>query len=488
MTSKTMFTRIMAVIIAVILLLTAGISTVFSFTLRNQQINARLEDLIRDAQDIAYLASENTSATLLSPYSKNNVTLDYLQQKATDVYNAYGAFILVVDRRGREMSNLSVTSAENPEFAKSLNTREISEAFLKVLGGNVVKVRAMVNGKPSFTVGVPFMQNGAVLGAVLIQTQALNIEGGTWDWLWRILLMAAVGALAAGLCIFLYVRSVMMPLRDVTRAARAMADGDFSVRVQTGKITPETEELSHVFNLMADKLGQIEQSRREFVANVSHELRSPITSISGFVTGMEDGTIPPGEHGKYLSIVGDETRRLSKLIGDLLALSRLERDDAALDCTDFDACELLRRCVINRINDLEAKKLEIECDFQLEPCRVYADMDRIQQVIVNLLDNAIKFTPAGGCITLSTEGAGSGLCRLRVHDNGVGITPGDRPRVFERFFTADRAHTSGKGTGLGLAISQRIMEMHGQQIRLEDCSEGTSFSFTLKTAEAAQKS
>ena len=232
---------------------------------------------------------------------------------------------------------------------------------------------------------------------------------------------------------------------------------------------------------MADKLGQTESSRREFVANVSHELRSPITSISGFVTGMEDGTIPPEEHGKYLAIVGDETRRLSKLIGDLLALSRLERDDAALTLTAFDVCELLRRCVIHRVGDLEGKHMEVECDFQLEPCMVSADSDRIEQVVVNLLDNAIKFTPEGGCITLSILPEGD-RCRVRVHDNGIGILPEDRPRVFERFFTADRAHTSGKGTGLGLAISQRIMEMHGQQLVLEDAEEGTTFSFTLARA------
>lgn len=480
MTSKTMFTRIMAVITAVILLLTVGISTVFSITLRNQQINARLDDLIRDAQDIAYLASENTASNLGLAFGGKSSTLAYLQQKAAAVYEAYGAYILVVDRRGRQMDNMSVTYADNPEFAKSLSAKEISEAFMRVLGGEVIRVRATLNGKPTFTVGVPFLRDGAVLGAVLVQTQALNIEGRVWVWLWPVLLMAMVGTLLAAVCIFLYVRTVMKPLHEVTTAARAMADGDFSTRVQLDKTTPETEELSRAFNLMADKLGQTEQSRREFVANVSHELRSPITSISGFVTGMEDGTIPPEEHGKYLSIVSDETRRLSKLIGDLLALSRLERDDAVLDYTDFDMCELFRRCVINRMKDLETKHLEIECDFQADPCMVHADSDRIQQVVVNLLDNAIKFTPDSGIITLCTEEEDNHRYRLRVRDNGTGILPEDRPHVFDRFFTADRAHTSGKGTGLGLAISQRILEMHAQQITLDPTPEGASFSFTLE--------
>jgi len=218
------------------------------------------------------------------------------------------------------------------------------------------------------------------------------------------------------------------------------------------------------------------------VANVSHELRSPITSISGFVEGMEDGTIPPEEHPKYLALVGDETRRLSKLIGDLLALSRLERDDVTLEKTDFDMNEMLRRAIIRRVNDLESKNMELDCDFQQEPCMVRADSDRIEQVVVNLLDNAIKFTPNGGKITLKTA-VNKSLCTVTVADNGVGITPEDRPKVFDRFFTADRAHTSGKGTGLGLSICQRIMEMHGQTIRLEDTAEGTAFAFTLEKGQ-----
>lgn len=478
-TTRTMFTRIMVMVLSVILLLTAGISSLCWVVLRNQQISSRLTALTSDARDIAYLAAKNTVSTALLPFGSTE--LSYLREKASSVQETYGAYILVVDRRGRVMDNLRAAYAENPEFVQSLNAKEINEAFTKVLGGEEIAVRAMVDGHPTFTVGVPFVQNNAVLGAVLIQTQALNIEGSVWNWLWRVLLLAVLSTLVAAAGIFLYVRSVLLPLREVTQAACAVAEGDFSARVQTDHTTPETLELANAFNLMADQISRAESGRREFVANVSHELRSPITSIAGFVSGMEDGTIPPEEHPRYLAIVSEETRRLSKLIGDLLALSRLEKDDAELTCTDFDLCELLRRCVIHRVNDLEEKHMEIVCDFQEEPCMVNADADRIEQVVVNLLDNAIKFTPEGGRITLTTLRTGN-RCRVRVHDNGIGILPEDRPRVFERFFTADRAHTSGKGTGLGLAISQRIMEMHGQQLVLEDVPEGTTFSFTLPCA------
>ncbi len=196
---------------------------------------------------------------------------------------------------------------------------------------------------------------------------------------------------------------------------------------------------------------------------------------------MLDGTIPMAEHERYLSIVSDESKRLSHLIGELLALSRLERDDAALDMTDFDVCDLLERVFLRRTGDLEKRDMDLDCDFDPEPCHVHADMARIDQVLVNLIDNAIKFTPDGGCISLKVR-AENGLCIVTVADNGVGIPAEDRGRVFERFFTADRAHTSGKGTGLGLSICQRIMEMHGQHIRLLDTQEGAAFAFTLEMA------
>ena len=142
---------------------------------------------------------------------------------------------------------------------------------------------------------------------------------------------------------------------------------------------------------------------------------------------------------------------------------------------------MLRRAIIRRVNDLEEKQMEVDCNFRVEPCMVHADSDRIEQVVVNLLDNAVKFTPRGGQITLTTE-ENKGVITVTIQDNGAGILPEDRTKIFERFFTADRAHTSGKGTGLGLSICQRIMEMHGQRIWLKDTQEGAAFAFTLEKA------
>ena len=322
-------------------------------------------------------------------------------------------------------------------------------------------------------------------GAVFIQTPAQEIEVRAGTLLLPVLGVVLGFCILAGGAMLLYLRRILHPVSVLSGAAKAMSEGNFSVRAPEGKATcPEIAELSASFNTMAEKLSQLEESRREFVANVSHELRSPITAISGYVEGMRDGTIGQEDYPQYLTIVSDETTRLKNLIGDLLKLSRLEKADAALNKTNFDICELLSRVLLHRTGDLEAKKMDVECDFAPEPCMVSADESRIEQVAVNLLDNAIKFTPDGGVIRMSVR-VNQGICTVIVQDNGVGISPEDRPHVFERFYTADKAHTSGKGTGLGLSICQRIMEMHGQKITLMDTGDeaGAAFAFTLDCAK-----
>ena len=478
-----MFARIMAVVLTVILLLTGMLSGIGWIALREQQTETVMETLRTEAREIAYLAGQRTGSPGFPFFDRGQSTQSmYLQQKATAVYDQYGAYILVVDRNGRIMDNMNVAYADNPDFAKTLDRQDIMEGLRRVLGGEEIELHVILEGNDYFTVGVPFVQSGMVLGAVFMQTPAQVIEGGAEALLLPVAGIAAAACVLAGLVLFLILRGVLKPLNRLTDAARTLADGDFSARVPSTKSTREVEELSAAFNTMADELSAVETSRREFVANVSHELRSPITAISGYIEGMRDGVIPPADYDKYLGIVSDESKRLSRLIGELLALSRLERDDAALDMADFDVCDLLERVFLRRTGDLEQHHLDVDCDFDPEPCFVHADMARIEQVAVNLIDNAIKFTPDGGCITLRVSVQGA-LCNVTVADNGVGILPEDRPRVFERFFTADRAHTSGKGTGLGLSICLRIMEMHGQRIRLLDTQQGAAFAFTLELAK-----
>ena len=476
-----MFTRILAVVMTAIILTAACLSVVGWFTLRDQQINARLDYLIAQAEDIAYLAAGNTGSAIDS-FLGNSAGRLYLNRKAKQVNDEFGAYIAVVDRWGRVMDNLETAYSEDPDFVASLSGEEINNALRRILGGETIRLQNRSGENPTFTVGVPFTRNGYVTGAVFIQTKAQRIESGLSELLLRVGLIAAAVILVSGVAVFFLVRAILKPLKGLTNATGAMAEGDFSVRLDETKGHRELREVNRAFNTMAGKLQGVEESRREFVANVSHELRSPITSIRGFAEGMADGVIPPEEQPKYLRLVADESKRLSGLVGDLLELSRLERDGAEPNWSVFDINEMLRRAVIRRMNDLEEKEIEASCECETDPCPVRADSDRIEEVIINLLDNAIKFTGSGGEIVLSSA-VRNRIVEVTVRDNGPGIPPEDREKVFDRFFTADRAHTSGKGTGLGLSICQRVMEMHHQSIRLLDTDTGAAFRFTLEAAD-----
>ena len=474
-----MFARIMAVVMAAILVTAVCLSGIWWITLRNQQIDARLDYLISEAEEIAYLASDLSGNSMGDFWG--STARDHLNAKADKVNREFGAYIAVVDRWGNVMDNIRTAYSEDPDFVNSLSGEEITEALRKVLQGESIRIRSSGGQAPTFTVGVPFEQNGYVRGAVFIQTRAQEIESGLDRILLKIILLTLGVLILSGVAVFLFVRSALRPLRKMTEAAGNIAEGDFKVRVDETRGGRELKEVSRAFNTMTQKLEGVEEGRREFVSNVSHELRSPITSIRGFAEGMADGVIPEEEQPKYLRLVADESRRLSGLVDDLLALSRLERDDAKPEMTVFDINEMLRRAIIRRMADVESKKIDISCEPETDPCRVRADRDRIEQVVINLLDNAIKFTGENGKITLSSRVRGN-KAEITVRDNGIGVAEEDREKIFDRFFTADRAHTSGKGTGLGLSICRRIMEMHGQSLRLLDTDIGAAFRFTLEFA------
>ena len=478
-----MFARIMAVVMAAILITAVCLSGIWWITLRNQQIDARLDYLISEAEDIAYLASDLSGSSMSNFWG--STAREHLNAKAEKVNREFGAYIAVVDRWGNVMDNIQTAYSEDPDFVNSLSGEEITEALRKVLQGESIRIRSSVGQAPTFTVGVPFTQNGYVRGAVFIQTRAQEIESGLDQILLKIILLTLGVLILSGIAVFLFVRSALRPLRKMTAAAGNIAEGDFTVRVDEKHGGRELKEVSRAFNTMTQKLEGVEEGRREFVSNVSHELRSPITSIRGFAEGMADGVIPEEEHPKYLRLVADESKRLSGLVNDLLALSRLERDDAKPEMSVFDINEMLRRAIIRRMADVEEKKIDISCEPETDPCYVRADRDRIEQVVINLLDNAIKFTGEEGKITLSSRVRGD-KAEITVRDNGIGVAEEDREKIFDRFFTADRAHTSGKGTGLGLSICRRIMEMHGQSLRLLDTDTGAAFRFTLEHADAPE--
>ena len=478
-----MFFRLLALFLTVILACVGVLSVLTYLHLRNTAIDSRLEALKTQARDMAFLASRMTFDRAARAFGQTTATESLMRWKTSRIYQEYNAYIMVVDRFGKTYLYYNEATLQDESMA-ALPSQDVLRDYLEqALKGQEVVRQTQSAAGPLFTVLVPWVQEDvftgekAVMGFVLIQTAAQTVHAA-YRGLMGQTLLAACGLLAASaVAVFFITRQMTRPLTAMAQAAGRMAQGDFEARAPEGG-SREIQELSQAFNQMAAQLSTLEQSRRDFVANVSHELRSPITSIQGFAQGMLDGTIPTETHPQYLRVVVDETHRLAKLINNLLNLSRMENEETSLAYSDFDVNELARRVLISRMTQIDDKQLDIDVQFEEEACFVHADADQIQQVIINLLDNAIKFTPAGGQIALSTR-LENETAYLRVKDNGVGILPEDAPHIFDRFYKADKAHTVGKGTGLGLAICARIMEKHGQSIRLVSGEGGAEFEITL---------
>ncbi len=357
----------------------------------------------------------------------------------------------------------------------------------RILAGGTVVRRGYFQGRfpvPVISVGLPLTIEGETAGAIFLHAPVPEVRAALLP-IHRLLGVSALAAAALALGLSLWLsRRLARPLHEMSEAAQALARGRFDRRVRVPPGDDEIGRLAASFNHMAAQLEDTERQRREFIANVSHELRSPLTSMRGFLQAVLDGTVPAAEQERYLRLAFDETRRLSRLVNDLLDLAALEAGDVQFTLADLDPAEVLRRAAAKMEPQAAEKGLRLVLDLpdaRLDPVR--ADPDRLEQVLINLLDNAVRFTPEGGTVTLSARPVPQGV-ELAVRDTGPGIAPEDLERIWERFYKADRARTRTKGgTGLGLAIARELVERQGGSIRAASkVGEGTVFYVTLPAA------
>lgn len=302
-------------------------------------------------------------------------------------------------------------------------------------------------------------------------------QGSILAWI-GILSLAAAGV--AFISAYYAVNRIIRPFMDMNHAVQCYSKGDFSQRISvTGR--DEASQLGRSFNEMAEQLKDLETTRRSFVANVSHELRSPLTSMKGFLEAILDGTIPPEEQEHYLSVVLSETLRMNAMVNDLLDLARIESGIITLNRENFDINELIRRTLITFEARISEKNIELQIRFSHDQCFVNGDVKQISQVLRNLIDNAIKYSPDSSILRISSYTMKK-EAYISIKDNGIGIPAEDVPRVFDRFYKVEKAHTPAPqvGSGLGLAIVKRIIEAHGQSITVKSArGKGATFTFTL---------
>ena len=331
---------------------------------------------------------------------------------------------------------------------------------------------------------LPIMHDGEMQAAVLV-TSPSDRWTGLLNVMSRTIVMACLWImLAALIAVYFISERVSAPLKEMRRAAKDFAKGDFDRRVVVqGK--DEVAELGIAFNQMAQSLENLEKTRNSFMANVSHDLRSPMTTIAGFIDAIRDGVIPPEKQDHYLEVVSGEVHRLSRLVSDLLDVTRIQAGDRKFVMKPFDICEMGRQILISLEQQIDAKGLCVEFVSDEDSMMALADYDAIYQTFYNICDNAVKFSCDGGVFRVSigrlTDKNQKNKLQVSVYNQGQGISEDDLPLVFERFYKGDKSRGLDRcGTGLGLYICKTIITAHGEEIGVtsiegKDCQ----FSFTL---------
>ena len=293
-----------------------------------------------------------------------------------------------------------------------------------------------------------------------------------------------IALIAVFLALFFITRDVALPLTDMQKITALYAKGEFDHKVRENYKNRELNDFAKALNKMAYELKINEDSRKSFVANVSHELKTPMTSIGGFIDGIMDGTIPSGEAKKYLGIVSNEVKRLSRMVVSMLNLSKIEAGEIELSPIIYDVSAQVFETLLSFEKTINEKHIEIEGFEEIGSVMMRADKDLIQQVIYNLLDNAVKFTPESGTITVFAKNDGE-MTRVSIKNSGPGISEEEIARIFERFYKVDKSRSyDTKGVGLGLYIVKTIINMHDGEISASSKQgEYTEFAFEIPFAD-----
>ena len=406
--------------------------------------------------------------------------LDALSTKLEIIGESAEAYLFFTDNDGRVMIASSPDKLECLTVPEEMMEKiDASDAdYYHVFG----TLGGMLDGKSYITVSEMRNENGQPSGYLFLCSSGEQLTQFKQQFWSNFLLSACVMLLCASILTKILMRQLTDPLQKVTDAAQRFGGGDLSVRVEGVEGEGEAADLARTFNRMADNIQMNDNSRGQFMGNIAHELRTPMTTIKGFVDGILDGTIPPEMQNHYLQLVSEETGRLARLIQNMLDLSKLESGEYQVNARMFNIWETLTGVALaaeQRIND---GMIELEGLTMDEKVLVYADPDLIHQVAYNLLDNAIKFTPAGGTIRFSVEKLGP-EAEISIWNSGQGISPEALPYVFERFYKEDRSRgLHARGSGLGLNICKVLVNLSGGQIRVESQQgEWCRFVFILPT-------
>ena len=472
---KTVYSRMLTIVLALVLGLLVVLGIVISLSFRSFYIDEIENRLLRELDDINDIAVTRYIDVDKRPNAREEF------QFIVRLYDAY----LQLCFDSEELGRYSLYNSSSGDRWAVAEQADLSGYIESVKSGEYEKCQygllTKLTGFRTLTVMRPITtKDGETLGVAFFHYDMTGVYTSIRNAMMSVLLFCAIAVAVSIPLVMVLVRSVTHPISHMTDVVEDFAKGNLSRRVEL-KGRDELANLGSSFNTMADELNTLEDARRSFVANVSHELRSPLTSMRGFLEAMADGTIPAEDRDGYIDIVLDENRRMTVMVNDLLDLARIESGQYKLSMTDFDLTELIRRTVITFEARIGAKRLSVDFRLPDEPLYVEADSARITQVLHNLVENAIKYTPEGGYLKIECRPERH-IARVQIVNSGPGIPKEALPHVFDRFYKAEKAHTptGTSGTGLGLSIAKLIIDQHDQSISVTSDSGMTCFSFTLK--------
>lgn len=465
-----LFSKLVVVFTVIISLSFVMTFAFLSYWFQNYYFNQRKSEVIRESEFIKERTIE---------YLDGNISSSEISNTITYIGNYLSADIWLVDNYGYVYS---VSKSQHKDLVAT--SKQIITSDLKELRENKTVDRtgnySNMFVSPVHTFEVPIFSKGSFKGAIMIHTSISELNSAL-KRVYQIIWISAISAIIVS-CIVIYYLSqkiIIRPLEKINYVADKISKGEVEKRVYISS-NDEIGVLADSFNSMADSLQEVEKNRREFISNVSHEIRSPITSVKGFIGGILDGVIPPQKQNYYLSLAYSEVQRLTRLVNDLLDLSSIEAGQFKLRIDKVDINEVVRLCVIKLEQQINNKKLKVDVRMEDDKLYVAADKDRIIQVVTNLIDNAVKYVVPGGNIKIDTKTKGTKAI-VSVFNDGEGINENDLNHIWDRFYKGDKSRTSKVSTGLGLPIVRSILTQLGEDIWARNKEGGgVEFTFTLK--------
>ena len=469
---RTTFSRTFFPVALVLLTTLLLVGLVFQLLIRDYLTEQALNSLENDGNAVSALASAYYSDGSLSDrdFLVNLSLLHEISDADAVIFDSRGGLVLCSDA----------------PFGCEHQGWTLEKSYLQqVLDSGTIRSIGTLSGLYSddrYVVSLPIEVSGqGAVGVVMMSASTAStvqvLERMSTIFVW----VSVVTVLLAILLMTVLARRQSRPLKELANAASAFGHGDLTARVRIrDSYTREIEELALAFNNMAVSLQKSEYRRQEFVTNVSHELKTPMTTIGGYVDGVLDGTIPPEKSRQYLQVVSEETKRLSRLVRSMLDISRLHDQGGIPEemKSRFDVTECIGAVLITFEQKITEKHLEVAVDMPEYPVYTRACRDHITQVVYNLLDNAVKFCREQGCLSVNLQVGGNKIY-VSVSNDGQTIPAGELPLVFDRFHKTDKSRTQKDGWGLGLYIVKTIVCSHGEDISVSSREGKTTFTFTL---------